>query len=138
MSLAIKNSNAPFQMISPLSTDKNSFAPDLLDLLVGLSPAAQTLFLEFKRKHNFINNVCFYEVPEHSYNDRKGIPYKLYSRYVSAIVKAGLAVRLKKDHVRQLGLQEKENVVHFLLNPYLIRCKEFGLANSIWTAYPKK
>lgn len=125
-------------MISPLSTDKNSFVPDLLDLLVDLSPAAQTLFIEIKRKHNFVTNVCSYELPEGVASNRKGTPYKLYSRYVSAIVKAGLMVRLKKDHVRQLGLPEKDNVVHFLLNPYLIRCKEFGLANSIWTAYPKK
>ncbi|CAA0366076.1 hypothetical protein ALT721_800091 [Alteromonas alvinellae] len=139
MSLTQTNStnstNAPFAMISPLSTDNNSFAPDLLDTLVGLPSAAQVLFLEIKRKHNYVNNVCSYELPE-SVQDRKSTAYKLHSRYVSKIVKAGLMVRLKRDHQRQLGLATKEGVTYFLLNPYLVRCKQYAMANSIWSAYP--
>lgn len=131
------NTPAPFAMISPLSTDSNSFAPDLLDTLVGLSPAAQVLFLEIKRKHNYINNVCTYELSD-KLDDRNGSAYKLYSRYLSQIIKSGLLVRLKRDHQWQLGLPNKNKTRYFMLNPYLVRCKEYALANAIWREYSTK
>lgn len=130
-----KPKQAPFAMISPLSTDKNSFSPDLIDALIGIKPAPQVLFGEIKNRHNYINNVCDYQHPE-SHDDIKGTPYKLFSRYVSVLVKAGLLVRLKRDHQRELGLPKKERVTYFMLNPYYVRCKEYALANSIWSAYP--
>ncbi|WP_269519438.1 hypothetical protein [Alteromonas sp. BMJM2] len=121
-------------MVSPLSTDKNTCAPDILDVLVGLPPSAQVLFIQIKMKHNYINNVCSYELSE-SVQDKTSTAYKLYSRYSSKLVKAGLLVRLKADHRRQLGLPKKDNITYFLINPYLVRCKEYALADSIWKQY---
>lgn len=138
MRLSLSNrTQAPFAMIAPFSTDNNSFAPDLLDTYSQVTPTAQVLFLQIKKTHNYINNVCSYQLTEKQ-KVQGSSEYKLFSRYVSQLKKVGLLVKVKKDHLKQLGLPYKKDVIYFLINPYLVRCKEYALVNSLWSAHPQK
>lgn len=136
--LSLSNrTQAPFAMIAPFKTEHNSCAPDLLDTYSKVTPKAQCLFLEIKRTHNYINNVCSYELTDKQ-KVQGSSEYKMLSRYISQLKKVGLIVKVKRDHLKQLGLPYKKDVIYFLVNPYLIRCKEYALVNSLWSAYPQK
>lgn len=123
-----------FQAISPLSTNENNRSTDLIEALASLTPAAQVMFVEIKRNHKENYGVCSYELPNNcKAKDSSG--YKMFSRHTVAITKAKLMRRLPRKIQRELGLEPGK--IHFMLNPYMIRCSYFEQAKVIWKSMNK-
>ena len=123
-----------FQAIGPLKTHRNNEQTDLIEAVASVTSAAQILFIELKRNHTYTYGVCSYKPPL-AISDKQSMAYKVFSRHTVALSKAGLIRRLPKKFQRKLELPE--GYLHFILNPYFIRCIHFEEAKKIWLTLTK-
>jgi len=119
----------PFQAVGPLKKNSNHYQTDIIEAIASVTPAAQVLFIDLKRTHTIDYGVCRYENSE-IFADSKSTAYKLVSRYIVALTKANLIVRIPKTQQRILKLDT--NGVHYMLNPYMIRCRRYEEAKVLW------
>lgn len=113
----------------PLNTGGSK--KDLIEILATVRPASHVLFVELKSTYVPEYGTC--SCPAiHSTEVNK---YRIFSRYLNILVKAGILKRLPIKAVRKLGLDT--TAFQFLINPALIRCKNPVDSTGMWDKLTK-
>jgi hypothetical protein len=116
------------QCISPLNTNTNPQNQDILDAFTQVTPAAQVLFLELRKTLDRVYGLCTYERDRRK--EQHSVTYKLFSRHIVALRKAGLILRINSDTERKLGLNTDH--LNYIVNPHLIIATDQASAKNIW------
>jgi hypothetical protein len=129
-----QNNFGRFQAIGIFKTNTNNQDTDLIEAITSVTPAAQTLFIEIKRNHTIEFGICNYNLIARL-KDANPSAYKVFSRHIVALTKAGLIKRITRKVERHLEITAGHN---YMINPNLVRCKQFSEAKGIWLTLTKQ
>jgi hypothetical protein len=129
-----QNNFGRFQAIGIFKTNANNQDTDLVEAITSVTPAAQTLFIEIKRNHTIEFGICNYNLIARLKNANPSA-YKVFSRHIVALTKADLIKRIPRKVERSLEVEAGHN---YMINPNLVRCKQFSEAKSIWATLTKQ
>lgn len=116
-----KENYGSFQAISPLRAHEPG-EPDIFDLLASISTSSFKVFNALKVKRNEKNSLCHYPTDKLSKSERV-----MFNRGVRKLMGKNI---IKRVPVSSEIINVRKNT--YMINPVMIKCKDYQNACSIW------
>ena len=121
-----KNDLRPFSAVGPIKYKNSSkITKDIIDYIIDLRRGARLLFQELKNNRDRDNNLAtmkqWVELPA---NEKR-----LLQLNCTELIKAGLILKVKVKHLEDY---DKTKAYTYLINPYVIKPRDYDDACSLW------
>ena len=118
-----KENYGPFSMIGVMTRmETTNINQDIFDLLLKVSKSAMQLFNQLKLRVDPYTNMTCYPCPDPTHSKRN-----IYNRCMKELKDVGIVKKAKTTDL--LNPVEKYT---YMLNPSLIRCREYDRALQVW------
>ena len=121
-----KRDLGPFSAVGPIKYKNSSkITKDIIDYIIDLKRGARLLFQELKnnrdRNNNLVTMEHWIELPV---NEKR-----LLQLNCTELIKAGLILKVKVKHIEDY---DKTKAYTYLINPYVIKPKNYDDACILW------
>jgi hypothetical protein len=123
-----ENNWAPFSGIGPIRNQNSYYRndPDIFDIINRLTKGASDLFVQLKYEMDLKNNLVCYPVKNNTKSGRSS-----FSRALNQLIDAKLIKKaLNNPTIKKLSIHFEPQT--YMINPYLIKCREYDRALGIW------